>query len=76
MGMTPGFWRGKRVFMTGHTGFKGSWLSLWLQKLGADLTGYSLIPPTEPSLYDVASVGDGIHSIIGDIRDLAALTRP
>ncbi|MDR3482386.1 MAG: CDP-glucose 4,6-dehydratase [Burkholderiaceae bacterium] len=73
--MTPEFWRGKRVFLTGHTGFKGSWLSLWLQQLGAVVTGYALPPPTEPSLFAVADVGKGMTSIIGDIRDGAALTR-
>ena len=73
--MTPEFWRGKRVFLTGHTGFKGSWLSLWLQQLGADVTGFALPPPTEPSLFAVADVGRGMTSIIGDIRDGTALTR-
>lgn len=64
------FWQGKRVFLTGHTGFKGSWLSLWLQQLGAELTGFALAPPTNPSLFDLASVSDGMLSIEGDIRDL------
>ena len=50
------FWNGRRVFLTGHTGFKGSWLSLWLQALGADVTGYALEPPTEPSLFEQARV--------------------
>lgn len=63
------FWRGKKVFLTGHTGFKGSWLSLWLQQLGAEVTGYALIPPTHPSLFEVANVGQGMRSLIGDIRD-------
>jgi CDP-glucose 4,6-dehydratase len=67
------FWRGKRVFMTGHTGFKGSWLSLWLQQMGAVLTGYALSPPTTPSLFDVAGIAAGMSSIIGDVRDGAAL---
>jgi CDP-glucose 4,6-dehydratase len=74
MGMTPLFWRGKKVFVTGHTGFKGSWLSLWLQRMGASVTGYALSPPTLPSLFDVAHVGQGMTSIIGDIRDGAKLT--
>jgi CDP-glucose 4,6-dehydratase len=63
------FWRGKRVLVTGHTGFKGAWLSLWLQEMGANLTGYALAPPTEPSLFVVADVGRGMRSVIGDIRD-------
>ena len=67
--MTPGFWRGKRVFLTGHTGFKGSWLSLWLQQLGAQVTGYALQPPTDPSLFEAAHVAKGMVSHIGDIRD-------
>ena len=59
--------------MTGHTGFKGSWMSLWLQSLGAELTGYALKPPTNPSLFEEARVADGMHSIEGDIRDLPHL---
>ncbi|WP_310451837.1 CDP-glucose 4,6-dehydratase [Sulfuritalea sp.] len=73
--MTLGFWRGKRVFLTGHTGFKGSWLSIWLQQLGADVTGYALNPPTNPSLFEVANVGEGMRSIIADIREAEALAR-
>jgi len=71
--MNPDFWRGKRVFLTGHTGFKGSWLSLWLQSMGAELTGFALPPPTDPSLFDEGSIGDGMTSVIGDIRDFEAL---
>jgi CDP-glucose 4,6-dehydratase len=67
------FWRGRRVLLTGHTGFKGSWLSLWLQHMGARVTGYSLPAPTDPSLFELAKVADGMQSIIGDIRDAAAL---
>ena len=73
--MNPQFWIGKRVFLTGHTGFKGSWLSLWLQSMGAHVTGFALAPPTTPSLFEVASVADGMQSIIGDVRDLAALQK-
>lgn len=71
LGVKPSFWRGKRVFLTGHTGFKGGWLSLWLQQLGAELTGYALQPPTQPSLFEKADVVRGMRSIIGDIRDSA-----
>ena len=67
------FWAGKRVFLTGHTGFKGSWLSLWLQHLGAEVTGYALEPPTDPSLFRKADVACGMRSVIGDIRDAAHL---
>jgi CDP-glucose 4,6-dehydratase len=67
------FWKGKKVLITGHTGFKGSWLSLWLQNLGADVVGYALDPPTQPSLFQVANVADGMTSIIGDVRDLEHL---
>ena len=68
--MNVGFWRGKRVLLTGHTGFKGGWLALWLQSLEANVIGYALKPPTNPCLFDVADVGKGMVSIIGDIRDL------
>ncbi len=67
------FWAGKRVLLTGHTGFKGSWLSLWLQEMGVDVVGYALSPPTNPSLFAVARVGEGMHSIIADIRDFPTL---
>ncbi len=74
VGMNPSFWRGKKVFVTGHTGFKGSWLSLWLQQLDAKVTGYALQPPTNPSLFEVARVKQGMKSVIGDIRDGIMLT--
>jgi CDP-glucose 4,6-dehydratase len=67
------FWRNKTVLITGHTGFKGSWLSLWLQSMGANLTGYSLSPPTSPSLFVEANVGENMNSIIGNILDLPNL---
>lgn len=67
------FWKGKHVFVTGHTGFKGGWLSLWLQHLGARVTGYALTAPPHPSLFDEAQIADGMVSCIGDIRDLDTL---
>lgn len=69
------FWQGKKVFLTGHTGFKGSWLSLWLQSLGAKVHGYALPAPTTPSLYAVARVEDGMASTIADIRDREAVQK-
>jgi len=71
--MTRGFWRGRKVLLTGHTGFKGSWLSLWLQELGADLAGFSLDLPSKPCLFEVAGVATGMQSITGDVRDLGQL---
>ena len=76
VGVNPPFWAGKRVFLTGHTGFKGGWLSLWLQQMGADVTGYALSVPTgEPSLFAKADVPRGMRSVIGDICDAAHLKR-
>ena len=71
--MHPSFWKEKRVFITGHTGFKGSWLCIWLKSLGAKVTGYALQPSTVPSLFEAAAVSEGMHSIIADIRDEQAL---
>ena len=67
------FWNGRRVFVTGHTGFKGAWLALWLRSLGAEVAGYALAPPTNPSLFAAARVGEGLHSTIGDVADRARL---
>lgn len=75
MNTIANFYRGKRVLVTGHTGFKGAWLSLWLQALGARVTGYALAPPTDPSLYDLCGLDKLVTSVIADIRDLASLTR-
>ena len=69
----PEFWKDKRVFVTGHTGFKGSWLCLWLSQLGAKVTGYALSPPTRPNLFEAASVGQSIDSVIGDVTDFPSL---
>jgi CDP-glucose 4,6-dehydratase len=71
--MSPGFWSGRRVLVTGHTGFKGGWLCLWLQSLGARVAGYALAAPTEPNLHAVARVGEGMQAAIADVRDLEAL---
>jgi CDP-glucose 4,6-dehydratase len=71
--MDVSFWKSRKVFLTGHTGFKGSWLALWLLSMGADLCGYALDPPTEPSLYRLLKLDVQLKSIHGDIRDLNAL---
>jgi CDP-glucose 4,6-dehydratase len=67
------FWKGRNVFLTGHTGFKGSWLSMWLNILGAKVTGYALDPPTDPNLFEQAGVASTMKSIIADIRDFSRL---
>jgi len=74
--MERAFWHKRRVLITGHTGFKGSWLSLWLARLGAEVTGYALAPPSEPSLFELAAVEDGLGaSITADVRDGERLAR-
>jgi CDP-glucose 4,6-dehydratase len=67
------FWAGRRVLLTGHTGFKGGWLALWLHRLGASVTGFAAAPPTDPALFSLARVGDLVDDVRGDVRDLAAL---
>jgi len=71
----PTFWRGKKVFITGHTGFKGSWLSLWLQEMGAIVKGYALDPITTPNLFTQGNVAQNMDSEIGDITDLNLITK-
>lgn len=71
--LTGGFWRDRRVLVTGHTGLKGAWLCLLLRRLGAEVAGYALAPPTQPSLYALAEVDDLVHSTLGDVRDLDLL---
>lgn len=73
--MNNDFWRNKRVFITGHTGFKGSWLSIWLEQLGAIVTGYALAPESSPCLFDIARVGEGMTSVLGDILDRNVLVQ-
>src|SRR5258706_11298076 len=74
--MKPDFWRHKRVFVTGHTGFKGSWLCLWLSELGAEVSGFALEPPTSPSLFASARIEDRLAGhTIADVRDLDALSK-
>src|SRR5438067_1431014 len=73
--MNHGFWKNKRVFLTGHTGFKGGWLALWLSHMGAKVYGYSLQPITTPSLFNVARVDHAVeNSTIADIRDAGRLS--
>lgn len=75
MVIDPSFWKGRRVFITGQTGFKGGWLSLWLKQLGAEVTGYALEPPTDPAIFHVATVAPALaQSIHGDIRDAVTFT--
>ncbi len=72
--MDPAFWSERRVFLTGDTGFKGSWLALWLMEMEAKLTGFALSPETDPSFFDFARLGEGFHHIDADVRDLNALS--
>lgn len=69
----PAFWHGRRVLVTGHTGFKGAWLCLLLRRLGAEVLGYALPPPTEPSLYALAGAGEGLATVVADVRDADTL---
>lgn len=71
--INPEFWRGRRVFITGHTGFKGSWLCLWLNHLGAKVTGFALPPPTDPSLFELGRIAELVDHHVGDIRNLEAV---
>jgi CDP-glucose 4,6-dehydratase len=73
--MDANFWRGRRIFLTGHTGFKGGWLSIWLHKLGAEVTGYALPPPTDPSLFDLAGVQELTRSVNANVTDLHEIKR-
>lgn len=72
--LKPDWWRGKKVFLTGHTGFKGTWLSLWLHSMGVSVTGYSLKPATQPSIYELCRMDEIVHSHIHDIRDYNSLS--
>ncbi len=73
--MNSTFWKNKKVFITGHTGFKGSWLCLWLHSLGAEVTGYALEPPTNPNMFDLCKIDELVYSIKGDVRDYNLLSR-
>jgi CDP-glucose 4,6-dehydratase len=73
VGVDPGFWNGRRVLVTGHTGFKGSWLALWLESMGARVTGFSRSVPSTPSMFELARVGDGVERVEGDVADAGAV---
>ena len=69
------FWKKKKVFITGHTGFKGSWMSIWLNSLGAEIKGYSLKPPTTPNLFELANIDKIVQSEINNISDHSKLSK-
>ncbi|MEZ7892916.1 MAG: CDP-glucose 4,6-dehydratase [Candidatus Wallbacteria bacterium] len=69
------FWKGKKVFLTGHTGFKGTWLSIWLNSLNANVRGYALTPPTSPSLFEMSKIDNNVDSVIGDVRNINSLKK-
>src|ERR1035437_4679422 len=69
------FWQGRKVLITGHTGFKGSWLCMLLNTMGAEISGYALEPPTEPSLFDLCNINSFVNSTISDIRDFDSLLK-
>ena len=73
MVVNSNFWKNKKVLLTGHTGFKGSWLSIWLKKLGVELIGFSKDIPTKPSLFELAKVSENMVSITGDIRNFSVI---
>lgn len=73
IGIDEDFWRGRRVLLTGHTGFKGGWMSLWLERLGATVRGVALLPDSQPSLFETARIAGGLNSLIADVRDPAAI---
>ena len=75
MVINSNFWKNKKVLLTGHTGFKGSWLSIWLKKLGVELIGFSKDIPTEPSLFELAKVSENMISVMGDIRNLSVIQK-
>src|SRR3546814_17746265 len=73
--VTASFWNGRRVLVTGHTGFKGGWFSLWLHRLGAHVTGLSLPPPTRPSFFEQTHLRDLVNHVEGDIRDMHTVSK-
>ena len=75
VGVAPDFWRGRRVLVTGHTGFKGSWLALWLASMGAEVTGLSDAVPTDPSLFELARIDEDVRTVWADVRDADAVAR-